>query len=505
MPSAILTLSARLNQAMQRARPTDDQLPLVAGLPSHKGDTALLRQVRTLSAAAVVPPHFVLVQSLSALSLVAEEMHASGVCAVDTETTGLDWTDRVVCLGVYVNGKSYVIPHQMVHAPRNFDEHEIADALGPPLELAAVRKLVHNGKFDAHKIRQTFGIEMHGIYFDSSIAMRLLNENEPRDLESISVKYLNAPSWKIKQDGKFNLWPMNMACLYLGRDVEMTAKMADFQILELAKLPAVNKLFWEIEMPTAELAYRMERRGIAWDPDFYATTMRPEVERELDSARAAVQAYSGPINLDSPLQLSAFLFDTLKLPCKSRSTDKRVLQELRAAHPVIGCIERYRKYGTIYRAFVLKLPKRVHAGRVHTSLNTVGAKTGRMSSADPNLQNLPKQSIGPLIRKGFVPSPGCVLVALDYSQIELRLLAHFSGDAVLVRAFADGKDVHSAVAHETLGVSWAELEADKDCAARVKAKAINFGLLYGMGLGKLVDTVNGALRGGEARMTTSEG
>lgn len=453
-----------------------------------------IADLRTRDDSIVVPINYVVASTTSELLDVAHAMNANGICAIDTETTGLAWTDRVVLTGIYTGGVGYLIPHRMSNM-ENAITAEFKRIIGPSLESMHIKKVFHNAKFDLHKINQTFGIEVGGLHHDTSIAQWVLNENESHNLGNVCELWLGMKNWKIKQDGSFWAYPKNTAMFYAGRDIEATMKLYEFQVEHFAKLPKLKALFDDIEMPFIYLAYEMEKRGIAWDQQYYEDVMKPSVFNSMMEARAAVQEYTGEINLASPQQVSRFLYGTLSLPrlneAKPNSVDKRMLAKLRPHHPVVRQIETERKFATIWKMAVKTLPDYVYNGRIHANINTMGTRTGRVSCSEPNLQQVPKASVGPIIRRAFVPSPGNVLVAMDYSQIELRILAYLSGDKALVEAFQADKDIHSAVAHEMLGTSWEILERDKDHRSRVIAKSINFGLLYGMGEDKLADTING--------------
>ena len=281
-----------------------------------------------------------------------------------------------------------------------------------------------------------------------------------------------------------------MAQIYLGSDCESTLQLFRFQSEALLKHPRLENLLYNVEMPHVYELIRMEQHGICWDQTYFDETMKPAVEQHKADAEKKALDLMGPINLDSPAQVAAVLFDALHLPqISERSVDKRVLANLKGKHPAIDALEEYRQYATLNKMFITQLPDFVVNGKIHPSFNPIGAATGRLACRRPNLQQLPKR-VGPLVRRGFVPSPGHVLVTFDYSQIELRILAHLSQDEGMIEAFNSGVDFHSMTAHKMFGISLEALEADKDMPERITAKNVNFGIPYGIGAQKLVDTVN---------------
>lgn len=487
------------------------QVELFDNLPSAKGDKKVLRDLKDRERTTIVPPHFVYVQNTEQMHEAAQAIQAVGEMVFDTETTGLLWRDYAVALGVGcmtpTGFRAWWIPTHMVYALRNFTYDEIRDVLGDVFENDRIRKIAHNIKFDMHRMKNNYKIDVRGAYHDTVIAQKLLNENESHTLDDIAHTWLGKKSWKIKQDGKFNVWPLKIATNYLCNDIQSCYEVYKFQVPHLEERPKLHSLMYDKEMPNVLEAYDMEQRGIAYDMTYHNEVLAPEVEGHCIAAQKRVQDVLGPINLDAPGQVSVALFDGLGLPrIEGDSVNKKVLARLRKVHPVIVDLEEYRKYSTLRKMFVQELPDHVVGGRIHPNFNTYGTKTGRYSCTDPNLQQLPKASVGPLIRRAFVPSEGHVLVTMDYSQIELRILAHISGDENLTRAFESGEDVHTAtcllmfptqITHE-------ELIADKDHPLRVRAKTINFGILYGMGPMLLMDTINGQTKREEDKITLDQ-
>jgi DNA polymerase I len=471
----------------------------------------LLQSVEQREAETVVPANYHLIQSVAELEQLAAACQASRLIVLDTETHAthptLDkpstkwWLPdfRVTAFGIYTGGGAYMVPLEMIHAPVNMTRASVQDVLGPVLEDVQISKVFHNAKFDMHAMWRTFDIEMrHTLQpHDVGIASWILDETlRKHDLEVLCTTYLGTERWKIQQDGNFHLWPIKMAQVYLGGDVENTMKLYEFQREFLHDNPAYAKLaslYADVEMPhLVEVLLEMERTGIAWDQEYFEAVARPEVDAKCALAQRIAHEHMGPINLNSPQQVAAVLFDGFKLEPgegRGRSVDKRVLAGLKGQHPAVDALETYRQNATIKSNYTDTLPDYVVGGRIHPNIKGIGATTGRLSCADPNLQKLPKR-VGPLIRKAFVPSPGYTLGTWDYSQIELRILAHLSGDENMIRMFEAGGDFHTLTAHNMFGVPLAELEADKDRPERITAKNINFGIPYGIGAQKLADSVN---------------
>ena len=475
-------------------------MALIADLPERVTDRVKAKKtllaLRATDRNVVIQPNYKLVTTLDELTLVADAIKASRVCSIDVETRGKIWYNprcKIVAVNVYAphNNTAYFIPTRMVHAMRNFEDYEVADALAEVLCDPGIRKINHAIKFDMHFIREQFGIEMEGIDYDTMIASVILNENEDHDLEALCAKYLKTKGWKASHAAPFETWPLKVATQYGCKDVELAYRLYEFQMsyLTQSKHKKLHDLIFDVEMPAMLRAYEAERRGVHFDQPYFDREVLPIIKENKESAQARIFALTGEINLAVPDQLASALFDMLGLPrINGNHTDVAVLSTLKTDFPIAKDILEYRKWSTIDNMFGKKLPKHTFNGKIHTSFNTVGTDTGRWSSRFPNLQQLPKR-IGPLIRRAIIPSSGCVFVSMDFSQIELRLLAHFANDPKLIEAFVQGLDIHLKVMHDMLGVSYEEYEADPNrvdlVAKRVLAKTINFGILYGMGPTKL--------------------
>jgi DNA polymerase-1 len=496
------------------------QTVLFGGLPTHQGDVLALRSVKAQDHYVVVPPNFHYVQTDVELTHCVDRINDAGLFAVDCETGGLRWADHSVAFSITVghgtNLESWFIPTDMVHALRNFSAAEISTAFASVFADSRVLKVGHNIKFDLHKLEQTYGIDRFaGVHHDTEVAQWVLNENEHHDLESVAQAWLHVELWKRKQDGKFHVWPIKSAVVYACGDTEVTHRLYQFQVPLLTERPKLHSLFYDIEMPTILRVYQMEKNGIAYDIQYHNETLVPFVTQKKAEAEARVRKYTGEsVSLASSCtDLAHVVFDGLKLPRQEKrvkcedgefrkkitnSLDKNVLSKIRHMHPIVPAIEEYRRYDTVENLFVDKLPGHIYGGKIHPSIHSIGTVTGRMSCTLPNLQQLPKRSVGPIIRRAFVPKPGNILISMDLSQIELRILAHLSEDEAMCDAFRSGKDIHAVTTSRVFGYSMEEIAADEKSksprqdliAARTISKNVNFGIPYGIGPEHLAEVVN---------------
>ena len=487
------------------------QVALLENLANHKADVKVLRTLQAQEQTAVVPPHYIRVSDPGQLREIAQELALVKLCAFDVETNGLGWAQPgffVAATGIHVSGQSFFIPNNMTYALRNFDRGEMQDYLGAVLEDPSIHKITHSGKFDIHCMRQCYGIDMcnPGHYHDVALAGWLLDENDDHSLEDLCVKYLDdSPKWKVKQDGSFGVWPMKMAQLYLGHDVEMTMKLFEFQVPYLEQMPELHDLMYDVEMPHSLILGRAEARGFGFDVEYFKTVAQEEVNRLVKFYEGQVHDILGPINLSSPEQVSAALFDGLKLPrINENHTDKRVMSKLRGMHPVVEPFMQFKKYSQIKKMSIDTLLDWVVDGYIFTDMRPIGTVTGRLACVRPNLQQLPKRSVGPIVRRAFVPRPGYALLAFDYSQFELRILAHLANDETLIADFESGMDLHTVTANRLFGIPIADLEANKDMPERITAKNVNFGIPYGIGDDKLTDQINMQLPADAVKMTKAQ-
>jgi len=425
-----------------------------------------------------------------------KKLEAATLFAFDTETTSLDYmcAELVgVSFAVEPGEAAYVpLAHDYQGAPPQLDRDWVLARLKPLLESEAHKKVGQNLKYDMSVLAR-YEIELAGIAFDTMLESYVYNSVGSRhDMDSLSLKYLSHKPISFEEvAGKgakqltFNQVPLEQAAPYAAEDADITLQLHRCLYPKLEQAPALLKVFGEIELPLVGILSRMERTGVLIDPERLATQSQQLAVRMEELEQEAHELAGGPFNLSSPKQLQEILFDQLALPVLKKtpkgapSTAEEVLQELALDYPLPKVILEYRGLSKLKSTYTDKLPKMINAstGRVHTSYHQAVTATGRLSSTDPNLQNIPiRNAEGRRIRQAFVAEPGFRLVAIDYSQIELRIMAHLSRDKGLLSAFAEGRDIHRATAAEVFGVG---LEAVSD-EQRRRAKAINFGLIYGM-------------------------
>jgi DNA polymerase-1 len=384
------------------------------------------------------------------------------------------------------------LAHTYPGAPDQLDRKAVLARLKPLLEDPARAKLGHHLKYDAHVLRN-HGIELRGMKFDSMLESYVLNSTATRhDLDSTAKHYLDVDTIHYEDvAGKgakqlpFSEVPVETAGEYSAEDADVALQLHGALWPQLERLPKLQRLYEEIEQPLVPVLLEMEHHGVLIDVAMLRKQSH-ELAKKLQELEARAHAVAGaPFNLDSPKQLQEVLFSRLGLPVQRKtatgqpSTAEDVLEELAGEYELPQIILDYRGMAKLRSTYTDKLPGQVDArtGRVHTSYHQAVAATGRLSSTDPNLQNIPiRTPEGRRIRQAFVAPPGHVLMAADYSQIELRIMAHLSGDEGLLAAFAADRDIHQATAAEVFGTAPSEVSADQ----RRAAKAINFGLIYGM-------------------------
>ncbi len=433
-----------------------------------------------------------------------ERLKAAPRFAVDTETTSLDYRKaRIVGISVALQaGEGFYIPigHDYMDAPEQLDAEFVLSTLKPILENPAIGKIGQHMKYDAH-VFHNHGIRLQGWAFDTMLASYVLNPTATRHgMDDLARYYLDYTTISFEQiAGKgvkqltFNQISLEQAGPYAAEDAEVTWRLYEFFARELAKLPRQAQLLASIEMPTAQVLCEMEENGIRLDIDF----LKQLGERFGDQIRAlealAIEQAGQPFNVSSPKQLGEILFDKLgipggkKTPSGQYATGEAVLEKI--DHPIVATILEYRSLSKLKSTYTDSLIAQSDADthRVHTSYHQAIAATGRLSSTDPNLQNIPiRGEVGRQIREAFIAPEGRIVLAADYSQIELRLMAHFSQDEALLKAFREGKDIHQATAAEVMGIALEEVTSDQ----RRQAKAINFGLLYGMSAFGLAKQLN---------------
>ena len=416
--------------------------------------------------------------------------------AFGTETTGLNYIDaRIVGVSFACepNVAAYVpLAHDYLGAPAQLSRETVLELLKPLLEDPAVAKLGHNLKYD-QSVLMNHGIELRGIRYDTMLESYVLNSTATRhDLDSLALKFLAHKTLHFEEvAGKgvhqitFNQVPVERAAPYAAQNVDVCLKLHAAFWPRIQHTPALNSLFDEIEIPLVAVLSRIERRGVLIDTDMLAAQSGELATKIGALERAAFTEAGSEFNLGSPKQIQEILFDRLGLPVTSKtptgqpSTAEPALQELAETYALPRLILEHRALTKLKSTYTDKLPLEVNAatGRIHTSYHQAVAATGRLSSSEPNLQNIPVRTReGRRIRQAFIAPQGSVLLAADYSQIELRIMAHLSHDERLLAAFANGADIHRATAAEVFGLA---LDTVSDEQRRA-AKAINFGLIYGM-------------------------
>ena len=412
--------------------------------------------------------------------------------SIDTETTSVwpRWAEIVGYSFAWKPGEAYYLPVRAPEGEVCLDPKLVADSLRPILEDPAIGKIGQNLKYDMIVLR-TAGIRLAGIVFDTMIASYLLDAGERNhNLDELSERYLNHTTTKItaligsgKNQKRMDEVPVADVGPYAAEDADVPLRLYPLLAARLEE-SELTRLNAEVETPLVAVLAEMEYDGICVDVERLSELSR-RFRARTETLEAEIHELAGhPFNIASPKQLGQVLFEELHLPVVKKtksgpSTDADVLQQLADEHPLPAKIIEYRQYAKLSSTYVDALPGMVHptSGRVHASFNQVVAATGRLSSSDPNLQNIPvRTEAGREIRSAFVPGEaGWKLLAADYSQIELRILAHFSGDETLSQSFANDEDIHARVASEVYGVPLADVTPEM----RRGAKAVNFGVIYG--------------------------
>jgi DNA polymerase-1 len=423
-------------------------------------------------------------------------VRAAPLVAVDTETDSLDgMRARIVGISLAVEpGRAAYIPlaHDGPGAPAQLPLDEVLALLRPWLEDEAAVKVGQHVKYDTH-VFANHGIALRGVRHDTMLQSYVLEAHKPHSLESLAERHLGRRGLSYEElCGKgahqipFAQVDVERATQYSGEDSEMTLHVHQALWPQLEASPRQREVYERIEMPASRVLGRIERHGVLIDSAVLARQSKDLAERMLAMEQEAYALAGQPFNMGSPKQIGEILFGRLGLPVKKKtatgapSTDEEVLQELAADYPLPARILEHRGLSKLKSTYTDKLPQMVNpaTGRVHTHYAQAVAVTGRLSSNEPNLQNIPiRTAEGRRVREAFIAPPGWRIVSADYSQIELRIMAHISGDPGMTRAFAEGQDIHRATASEVFGVPPAEVSSEQ----RRYAKTINFGLIYGMG------------------------
>ena len=442
------------------------------------------------------PGHYELVTTAEQLERWLGKLRTAELIAFDTETDSLDPMQAEVIgisMAVAVREAAYVpLGHDCPGTPSQLDRQDVLNRLKPLLEDSDKAKLGQNAKYDIN-VMSTYGITMRGVVHDTMLESYVLNSTASRhDMDSLAKRHLGHETIPYEQvTGRgakqipFSQVDIQTACQYAAEDADVTLRLHRALWPKLAAEPRLREVYETIEMPLVPVLARMEQTGVLIDT---AALKRQSIElaRRMHELTEQAFAIAGRnFSLDSPKQLQAILFDELKLPALMKtpsgqpSTNEEALEAIANDHALPRLILEYRGLAKLRSTYTEKLADNVNprTGRVHTNYNQATAATGRLSSVDPNLQNIPiRTEEGRRIRQAFVAPPGWKVVAADYSQIELRIMAHLSGDAGLLAAFHGNQDIHRATAAEVFGLPLDQVDTNQ----RRAAKAINFGLMYGM-------------------------
>ena len=424
------------------------------------------------------------------------KIKSAPLVAVDTETTSLDYMQAKlvgVCVAVEPGQAAYIpFGHDYLGAPAQLSQDSVLAQLKPLLEDPEIKKVGQNLKYDMSVLAQ-HGIDLQGVAFDTMLESYVLDSVATRhDMDSLAAEYLGETTISFTDvAGKgasqltFNQVALEEAAPYAAEDADITLRLHSTLWPELSKHATLEKVFKDIELPLLPVLSRIERTGALVDGTLLFQQSNELAERLGELETEAWDLAGQQFNLASPKQLGEILFEKLEIPVLKKtakgapSTKEEVLQELALDYPLPKVLLEHRSLAKLKSTYTDKLPTMINPAskRIHTSYHQAGTATGRLSSSDPNLQNIPVRTPeGRRVRQAFIAAPGCKMVAADYSQIELRIMAHLSEDPSLLKAFAEGQDIHRATAAEVFAVATEQVTADM----RRSAKAINFGLIYGM-------------------------
>ena len=476
-------LEAELGGGASAAAPAEAGADAAAAAPTAAPATELPRSYETIF-------------TMDRLQDWIARLRAAPLAALDTETDSLDpMRARIVGISFAVQpGEAAYVPvaHDYAGAPEQLPLDQVLAGLKPWLEDAAAPKVGQNTKYDSH-VLANHGITLRGWQHDTLLESYVAEAHLAHSLEKLAERHLHRRGLSYEDlCGKgasqipFSQVDVERATTYSGEDSEMTLQVHQVLFPQVAANPGLLRVYRDIEMPVSAILQRIERHGVLVDAGVLARQSQQLAERMLQLEQQAYEIAGQPFNLGSPKQIGEILFNRLGLPVKKKtasgapSTDEEVLQELAADFPLPARILEHRSLAKLKGTYTDKLPQMVNpaTGRVHTNYAQAVAITGRLSSNDPNLQNIPiRTAEGRRVREAFIAPPGHVIVSADYSQIELRIMAHISGDPGLTRAFAEGQDVHKATAAEVFNTTVDAVTPEQ----RRYAKTINFGLIYGMG------------------------
>ena len=450
---------------------------------------------RLQTSAETAPADYQTILTQSQLDEWLARIDAAPLVSVDTETTGLDPMQAQlvgISFSIAPHHAAYLpLTHRYAGAPQQLAINLVLDALKPWLEDPAKPKLGQNLKYDKH-IFANHGLQLNGIVHDTLLQSYVLESHRPHNMDNLALRHLGIKTISYDEvTGKgagrisFDQVEIERATQYAAEDADITLQLHQHLHPQIAGDAKLDHVYRTLEMPVLEVLFEMERNGVLLDIKLLEIQSRELGEKMLALEQRAFAIAGQPFNLNSPKQIQEILFDRLKLPVIKKtpggapSTDEDVLQQLALDYPLPQILLDYRSLAKLKSTYTDKLPRMVddNTGRVHTNYAQAVAVTGRLASNEPNLQNIPVRTAeGRRIREAFIAPPGHSIISADYSQIELRIMAHIAQDAGLLQAFAAGEDIHRATAAEVFGVP---LEA-VDNEQRRYAKIINFGLIYGM-------------------------
>ena len=451
---------------------------------------------RAAEAPPAVPRNYETVLDAAAFERWMTAIESAGLVCVDTETTSLDpMRAKIVGLAfAIVPGRACYVPvaHRYPGAPDQLPLGQVLARLAPWFADVTKKKVGQNLKYDQH-VLANHGLALAGVEHDTLLESYVLEAHRPHDMDNLAwrhlgvktIAYAEVTGKGAKQIG-FDQVALDDATAYSAEDADVTLQLHRHLHPRIAEDAKLDHVYRAIEMPVREVLFRMEREGVMIDAVLLAAQSRELGAKAMALEQEAYALAGQPFNLASPRQLGEILFGKMKLPPLRKtstgqpSTDEDVLTELAANYPLPKVLLEHRALTKLKSTYTDKLPQMVNpaTGRVHTTFSQATAVTGRLASSDPNLQNIPVRTPeGRRIREAFVAPPGSVVVSADYSQIELRIMAHLSGDTALVKAFREGADIHRATAADVFGVPIDRVSVDQ----RRYIKAVNFGLIYGMG------------------------
>ncbi|MBM4886105.1 DNA polymerase I [Vibrio parahaemolyticus] len=490
-----LTFKSWLNELLEGGSGTVEAVELAGSAQASSSSSSSHAEMET-SAVTIDRSQYETILDEASFNAWLEKLKAAELFAFDTETDSLDYmVANLVGLSFAIDeGMAAYVPvaHDYLDAPEQLDRDWVLEQLKPILEDDAQAKVGQNLKYDASVLAR-YGIEMKGIKYDTMLASYVYNSvGGKHDMDSLALRFLQHSCISFEQiagKGKnqltFNQIELEQASPYAAEDADVTLRLHNRLFAYIEQDEKLKSVYEEIEMPLVPVLSRIERTGVLID-DMKLSAQSVEIAARLEELeQKAYEIAEQEFNMNSPKQLQAILFEKMGLPVVKKtpsgtpSTNEEVLQELALDYPLPKLILEYRGLAKLKSTYTDKLPKMINpsTGRVHTSYHQAVTATGRLSSTDPNLQNIPiRNEEGRRIRQAFVAPAGYKILAVDYSQIELRIMAHLSGDQALLDAFRDGKDIHAATAAEIMGVSIDQVSSEQ----RRRAKAVNFGLIYGM-------------------------